>query len=64
MLLPGIKGLIAINYILRIQTWMNILVRMRADKKDSGKDKCISSIDSLPTTEMIGNAYENLKFSF
>ena len=64
LLLPGIKGLIAINYILRIQTWMNILVRMRADKKDSGKDKCVSSIDILPTTELIGNAYENLKFSF
>ena len=37
---------------------------MRADKKDSGKNKCVSSIDILPATEMIGNAHENLKISF
>lgn len=34
-----------------------------ADKKDSGKDKCVSSIDILPATEMSDNAYEDLNIS-
>ena len=52
------------GYILRIQTWMNIFIRMQGDKKDSGKDKFFSSIDILPATEMIGNTHEDLKISF
>ena len=35
-----------------------------ADKKDSGKDKCVCSIDILPATEMSRNAHEDLKISF
>ena len=33
-------------------------------QKDSGKDKCVQSIDILPATEMRGNAHEDLKISF
>ena len=36
----------------------------QADKKDSGRDKCVSSVDILPTTEMSGNVHEDLKISF
>ena len=35
-----------------------------ADKRDSGKDKCVCSIDILPAIEMSGNAHEDLKISF
>ena len=35
-----------------------------ADKKDSGKDKCVCSIDFLSAIEMNGNAHEDLKISF
>ena len=35
-----------------------------ADKKDSGKNKCVCSIDFLSTTEMNGNVHEDLKISF
>ena len=35
-----------------------------AYKKDSGKDKCVCSIDVFPGTEMSGNAHEDLKISF
>ena len=36
----------------------------QADKKDSGRDKCVSSVDILPATEMSGNVHEDLKISF
>ena len=35
-----------------------------ADKKDSGKDKCVCSIDIFPATQMSGNAHEDIKISF
>ena len=35
-----------------------------ADKKDSGKDKCVCSIDIFPATQMSGNAHEDIKTSF
>ena len=35
-----------------------------ADEKDSGKDKCVCSVDVLPATEMSSNAHEDLKISF
>ena len=35
-----------------------------ADKRDSSKGKCVCSIDILLTTEICGNAHEDLKLSF
>ena len=35
-----------------------------ANKKDSGKGKCVCSIDIFPVTEISGNAHEDLKISF
>ena len=35
-----------------------------ADKRDSGKDKCVCSIDIFPATKMSGSTHEDLKISF
>ena len=35
-----------------------------ADKRDSGKDKCVCSIDIFPAAKMSGNTHEDLMISF
>ena len=35
-----------------------------ADKKDSGKDKCVCSIDIFPATQMSGDTHEDIEISF
>ena len=35
-----------------------------ADKRDSGKDKCVCSIDIFPAAKMSGNTHQDLMISF